>query len=123
MQPRSSFCRTQDFKAEAEAREQEMVEQEKLQNNAMKHLKSEAKELESGLKMLFLKKEMVHSLHQADTVMVNYQGYLLHGDLFDTNIEDVAEEAGMLNPKKGRNGRICTNACIVQPRCSNDPRI
>ena len=32
--------------------------------------------------------------------MVNYQGYLTDGDLFDTNIASVAKAADIFNPKR-----------------------
>ena len=90
----------QKFKEEAEARDREMVELREAAKQRYDSLKSDAQTMESGLEMVFLEEGDGPQPTSSDTVMVNYRGYLASGELFDTNIEAVAEEAGMLNPKR-----------------------
>ena len=90
----------QDFQKESEAREQEMIEKKQANQQRLEEMKSEAKELESGLRIAFTEEGQGPQPDQGDTVLVNYKGYMANGDLFDTNIEQVAEEAGILNQQR-----------------------
>lgn len=94
----------QDFKAEAEEKEKQMQEKRTANAQRYEELKAEAKELESGLKYTILEEGDGPEPNQGDTVLVNYQGYLSSGDLFDTNVEQVAADAGMLNERKKQMG-------------------
>ncbi len=94
----------QDFKAEAEAKQKEMEEKRAANVQHYEELKAEAKELESGLQYTILEEGEGPQPKQGDTVMVNYKGYLSTGDLFDTNMEQVAEEAGMVNERRKQMG-------------------
>jgi peptidylprolyl isomerase len=94
----------QEFKAEAEAKEKEMEEKRTAAAQRFEELKAEAKELESGLQYTFLEEGEGPKPQQGDTVMVNYKGYLSTGELFDTNVEEVAEEAGMVNERRKQMG-------------------
>lgn len=90
----------QDFQAETEAREKEMSEMRQANQQRYEELEAEAEELESGLKVAFTEEGDGPQPNLGDTVLVNYKGFLANGDLFDTNIEQAAEEAGILNPKR-----------------------
>ena len=94
----------QDFKTEAETRERELNEKREATVQQYEQLKAEAKELENGLKIAFLEEGEGPSPKVGDTVMVNYKGFLTSGDLFDTNIAEVAEENNMLNPRRQEMG-------------------
>ncbi|NJW51615.1 peptidylprolyl isomerase [Salinimicrobium oceani] len=94
----------QEFKTEAEAREREKAEKTAAIKQRYEEIKADAKELESGLKIAFLEEGTGPQPTSRDTVMVNYRGYLGTGEIFDTNIESVAEEAGILNPKRQQMG-------------------
>lgn len=94
----------EEFKAETEAKTRQMEEQRAANAQRYEDLKAEAKELESGLKIHFLEEGEGPKPQQGDTVRVNYQGYLSSGDLFDTNIAEVAEEAGALNERRQQMG-------------------
>jgi len=75
--------------------------------NATKYmaLKADAKELESGIKIHYLKKGEEAKIPQGSMVMVNYAGYFEDGTLFDTSWEEVAEQNGALNhAKRDQNG-------------------
>ncbi|WP_423819248.1 peptidylprolyl isomerase [Salinimicrobium sp. TIG7-5_MAKvit] len=93
-----------DFKAEAEEKERKMNEQRSANAQRYEELKAGAKELESGLQIAFLEEGEGPKPQQGDTVRVNYKGYLSSGDLFDTNIAEVAEEAGVLNERRQQMG-------------------
>jgi cyclophilin family peptidyl-prolyl cis-trans isomerase len=90
----------QEFQAENEAREKEMNAQRQANQERYEGLKADAKELESGLKIAFTEEGDGPQPELGDTVLVNYKGYLANGDIFDTNIEQTAEEAGIFNPKR-----------------------
>ncbi|SDL26987.1 peptidylprolyl isomerase [Salinimicrobium catena] len=105
----------QDFKAEAEAKEQKMTELRNAKKTRYEELKTEAKELESGLQITFLEEGEGPQPKLGDTVMVNYEGYLPDGHLFDSNIEQVAEEAGMLNQRRKEMGGYAPMAVLYSP--------
>jgi cyclophilin family peptidyl-prolyl cis-trans isomerase len=94
----------QNFKAEAEAKEQQMTEQRNAQKNRFEEIKAKAAQLESGLKITFIEKGEGPKPKLGDTVMVNYEGYLPDGHLFDTNVAEVAEKAGALNERRQQMG-------------------
>ncbi len=94
----------QDFKAEAEELERQREEQQAANIQRYEELKAEARELESGLQVAMLEEGEGPQPQQGDTVRVNYKGYLSTGELFDTNVAEVAEEAGMLNERRQQMG-------------------
>ncbi|WP_029034791.1 peptidylprolyl isomerase [Salinimicrobium terrae] len=94
----------EDFKNEAEVKDREMEERRAASIQRFEELKAEAKELESGLNYTILEEGEGPKPQQGDTVRVNYKGYLSSGELFDTNIAEVAEEAGMLNERRQQMG-------------------
>ncbi|MGI0108124.1 peptidylprolyl isomerase [Salinimicrobium sp. WS361] len=94
----------EDFKTEAEEKERKMNEQRSANAQRYEELKADSKELESGLQIAFLEEGEGPKPQQGDTVRVNYKGYLSSGDLFDTNIAEVAEEAGVLNERRQQMG-------------------
>ncbi|RKS53439.1 peptidylprolyl isomerase [Gillisia mitskevichiae] len=67
-------------------------------------LKSDTEELESGVKIHFLKKGEDTKIPQGSTVMVNYAGYFEDGTIFDTSWQDVAEKNDALNHAKRDQG-------------------
>lgn len=93
-----------DFQAQAEEKERQMEERRSANAQRYEELKAEAKELESGLQVAMLEEGEGPQPKQGDTVMVNYKGYLSTGDLFDTNMAEVAEEAGVLNERRQQMG-------------------
>lgn len=61
---------------------------------------SKAKALPSGLKMHLITKTSGASPKEGDNVKVNYEGYFTDGKLFDSNLQDVAERYGMVDPRR-----------------------
>ncbi len=55
----------------------------------------EAQETESGLHYVIHEKGTGPEANPSDTVSVLYKGYLMNGEVFDSNIEEVARENGM----------------------------
>lgn len=94
----------EDKLAEEKAKEEEMArraEQARKQNaERFAALKEEAKELESGLKIYFMKKGEGPKPNPGDMVQVNYAGYFEDGTLFDTSWEEVAIEQGAFNQQR-----------------------
>lgn len=103
------------FKEEAEAKELEMAEQRQANQKRLDELKADAKELESGLMIAFEEEGDGPQPNLGDTVLVNYQGYLPDGHLFDTNIEAVAEESGSLNKKRQEMGGYAPMPVLYSP--------
>lgn len=67
-------------------------------------LKTDTEELESGVKVHYLKKGEETKIPQGSTVMVNYAGYFEDGTLFDTSWQELAELNGALNVAKRDQG-------------------
>ncbi|NJY63270.1 peptidylprolyl isomerase [Salinimicrobium sp. CDJ15-81-2] len=105
----------QDFKTETEAREREMAEKREAISQRFENLRAEAQDLENGLKIAFLEEGEGPQPKQGDTVMVNYEGYLTSGDLFDTNVAEVAEEHGMLNSRRQEMGGYAPMPVLYSP--------
>ena len=105
----------QDFKLEAEGREKKMNAQREGNKQRFDQLKSEAKEIKDGVMITYLEKGEGPQPKTGDTVMVNYQGYLTNGDLFDTNIASVAKSAEMFNPKRDEMGGYSPMPVVYGP--------
>ncbi len=88
------------IEARAEEEQKRLEEQRAANQERFEQLEEEAQELESGLKIHFLEETGGEKPKIGETVMVNYIGYLESGEIFDTNKEQVAEEAGILNRKR-----------------------
>jgi len=90
--------------AEAKVKEEESAKklEEAKKANAIKFesFKSDIVELESGLKIHFLKKGDGIKPKAGDMVQVHYSGYFADGTLFDTSIEEVAVNAGIFNQQR-----------------------
>ena len=67
-------------------------------------LESKTEELESGVKIHYLKKGEDTKIPQGSMVMVNYAGFFKDGTLFDTNWQDVAVKNDALNHAKRDQG-------------------
>ena len=94
----------QVFKDEEEARVKRMDDLRQENIARFEQLKPEATELESGLKIAFLEEGEGEQPDTGDTVLLNYEGYLANGEIFDTNKEEVARAADILNPRRQEMG-------------------
>ena len=87
--------------------EEEAARSKIKKENASKFmaLKEEAKELESGIKIHYLKRGEDAKIPEGSMVMINYAGYFEDGTLFDTSWREVADLNGALNvAKRDQNG-------------------
>ncbi len=66
--------------------------------------KAEAETLPSGLKIYTLEKGDGEKPSVGQKVLVYYAGYLENGDLFDSNMEAVAQKYGQFNPDRKQGG-------------------
>ncbi len=87
---------------EAEKAEKERLEKERDEKIAAKYteLKATATKLDSGLEIVFLNKGTGDKPKIGDNILVNYEGYLPSGKMFDTSFEDKAKEFGVFNPRR-----------------------
>ncbi|MFD2516843.1 peptidylprolyl isomerase [Salinimicrobium flavum] len=111
----------EDFKAETAAKEERMNEQRQKNQQRYEELKADAQQLESGLQIKFLEEGEGPKPNLGDTVLVYYQGYLSDGDIFDTNREEVAEEAGILNPRRKEMGGYDPMPVLYSPEAPMIP--
>lgn len=111
----------QEFKTEEEERERQKTEQIAATEQRYEELKADATELESGLQIAYLEEGTGPQPTSRDTVMVNYRGYLASGEIFDTNIAEVAEEAGILNPKRQEMGGYAPMPVLYSPEAPMIP--
>ncbi len=65
---------------------------------------AQAEETESGLKILKLKEGEGEQPKIGQMALVNYAGWLFNGDLFDSNIQEIAEKFNQLNPGRRDQG-------------------
>ncbi|MDT8414115.1 MAG: peptidylprolyl isomerase [Flavobacteriaceae bacterium] len=68
--------------------------------NKMYDLKTKAAALPSGLKIYVLEDNGGEKPKIGQTVKFNYSGFLSSGELFDSNMADVAEEYGKFDPNR-----------------------
>ena len=87
---------------EKENEEKEKLAAEKGKEVAAKYekLKENAEKLDSGLEIAFIKKGEGPQPKLGETVLINYQGYLTDGKIFDTNVESVASEMGVFDQRR-----------------------
>ena len=111
----------QNFQAETEAKEQQQIQERQERQQRFDNLKAEAEELESGLQIAYLEQGEGPQPKLGDTVMVNYQGYLTDGEIFDTNVAEVAEEAGILNERRQQMGGYKPMPVLYSPEAPTIP--
>ncbi|MBA3986501.1 MAG: peptidylprolyl isomerase, partial [Flavobacteriales bacterium] len=67
---------------------------------AMESQKAGAEELPSGLKILFLNQGDGEQPKEGDQVLIDYEGYLQDGVLFDTSILEIAQKYEMVDERR-----------------------
>ncbi len=93
-----------DYFAEEKAKEKEQEKQKAEFVAELTKQKAEAETLPSGLKIYTLKKGDGEKPKVGQKVLVYYAGYLENGDLFDSNMEAVAQKYGRFNPDRKQGG-------------------
>ncbi len=91
-------------KAEDEKKAANLESMKKENSEKFASLKADSKELESGVKIHYLKRGEETKIPQGSTVLVNYAGYFENGTLFDTSWQDIAEKNNALNVGKRDQG-------------------
>ncbi|SHH36146.1 peptidylprolyl isomerase [Winogradskyella jejuensis] len=76
---------------------------------------AKAKTLASGLKVHYITKGNGVKPKTGQTAMINYQGYFTDGKLLDSNLKDVEEKFGMLNPMKVQRNMYAPSPMKVSP--------
>jgi len=90
--------------------EEQKIRREKLDKvkdafvNFVKENEGNAKVLNSGLKIIPMKNGTQEKPAIGSKVLVNYAGYFTTGDLFDSNIADVAKLYGKYDPRRDAMG-------------------
>lgn len=80
--------------------EKQLAEDIKAIDQYLAEKNIEAVKLESGLRYVITKPGIGENAKSGQTVKVNYSGYLLDGQYFDSSIQSVAEEKGLYNPMR-----------------------
>ncbi len=87
---------------EEEKAEKERLAKERNEKIAAKYaeLKEKATKLDSGLEIYFLNKGTGEKPKIGDNILINYEGYLSNGQMFDTSYEDKAKEFGVFDVRR-----------------------
>lgn len=105
----------EDELASIKAEEEENSKKQEASRSAniqkLDSLKTQAQELESGLKIAFVQKGEGPQPQPGDMVQVDYTGYFADGTMFDTSKEDVAIAAGAFNQE--RKDQIGYNPMVI----------
>ncbi len=72
---------------------------------SMESQKAEAETLPSGLQILFLTKGDGEQPKEGDQVLIDYEGYLADGTLFDTSLLEVAKKYEMVDERREQEGQ------------------
>ena len=83
-----------------EVKKQQAIEIQKLYNETISVLNTElesAEVLETGLKFAYIKKGDGTIPKQGDMVMLEYEGYFINGELFDSSNVEITDKFGVTN--------------------------
>jgi cyclophilin family peptidyl-prolyl cis-trans isomerase len=95
----------EEIEKERKETEKRLVEVKKATAESFKDLKDSAEELPSGLKMVFTNQGEGVKPVEGQRVLVNYEGYLADGTLFDSNKVAVAEKYEMVDERRLQAGQ------------------
>ena len=110
--------------ARKKAEEEKRLKEEKIQKVAdafkpvMDDYIAKAKTKASGLKVYTIKSGTGAKPRTGQDVMVNYQGYFVDGKLLDSNLKDIEEKYGMLNPQKVQRNMYAPTRMKVSPEAN-----
>ena len=93
-----------DYFEEAKAAEEAFIKMKEDLAAQFTEQINEAEETASGLRILKLKEGDGEQPKIGQKALVNYAGWLFNGDLFDSNIEEVAIQFNQLNPGRRDQG-------------------
>ena len=89
----------QQARATEQAAEQ-LVEDKEIIEEYLEKNNIDAETTESGLSYVIHNEGSGEKAQPGDQVKVNYSGYVLGGEYFDSSIQSVAEEKGLFNPQR-----------------------
>lgn len=91
----------QKQQAKAEQKQAQQLETDKqIIQRYLEENNIDAQTTESGLSYVIKEKGTGASAEPGDTVRVNYAGYVLGGEYFDTSIEEIAQKEGIFMPNR-----------------------
>ncbi|MCB0382397.1 MAG: peptidylprolyl isomerase [Psychroserpens sp.] len=104
-------------KAEQERKEREakIVAAAKVTKPLLDDYQSKSKTLASGLKKYVIKEGTGAKPKTGQSALIAYEGYFVDGRLFDSNLETVAENYGMLNPQRKAAGAYGPTKMRISP--------
>lgn len=113
----------EEIKAERQRKsEQEQKEREakiaaaaEVTKPLLEDYESKTKALASGLKKHIIKEGTGAKPKTGQSAMIAYEGYFVDGKLFDSNLEEVAEKYGMLNPRRKEAGAYGPSKMKISP--------
>lgn len=90
----------QQRKAAGQQREEQLAEDREIINEYLEENNIDAESTGSGLRYVIQREGSGPTAEAGDEVKVNYSGYVLGGEYFDTSVKSVAEEKGLFNPQR-----------------------
>lgn len=90
----------QQRRAAGQQREEQLAEDREIINDYLEENNIDAQSTESGLRYVIHSEGSGTTAEAGDQVKVNYSGYVLGGEYFDTSVKSVAEEKGLFNPQR-----------------------
>lgn len=94
----------QNMEAKAEEEQRKMEELKETNIQKFEEMEADAEEFTSGLKIYYNEKGDGEEPTLGDVVLINYKGFLKDGLLFDTNVEELAREAGTYDQRRKDQG-------------------
>lgn len=107
-----------DYFKEAEKAEAAFVQMKADLAAEFEEQMAKAEETESGLKIYTFKEGDGEKPKIGQKVLVNYAGYFTNGDLFDSNIEEIALKFNQLNPGRRDQGGYQPFPMLYSPEAS-----
>jgi FKBP-type peptidyl-prolyl cis-trans isomerase FkpA len=90
----------QQRKAAGQQREEQLAEDKKIIEEYFEENNITAQTTESGLSYVIKEEGSGEQAEAGDQVKVNYSGYVLGGEYFDSSVKSVAEKEGIFNPQR-----------------------
>ena len=100
---------------EKKEREEKMAAAAKDTKPVLEDYESKCTTLPSGLKKYVIKEGNGVKPKTGQHAMIAYEGYFVDGKLFDSNLEEIAEKYGMLNPRRKEAGAYGPTKMKISP--------
>lgn len=110
-----------NIEAETAAREKERTERMAATAIEFEEMKAQAEELPSGLQIYYIEDAEGAKPELGSRALVYYKGYLPNGEIFDTNVEELAKELEIFNPRRKEQGGYEPMAMLYSPEARTIP--